>query len=105
MVASDNMRGGTEGIVLAQHRIGSRAGQLTDRIRVHHVTKINYTDDRLTSLIGGIHQDIVIVGIVVNNTLAQGWQHGYNVCFELLHEVLNNGASRRLGDMLEVLTD
>src|SRR3979411_2803976 len=105
MVASDNVRGGTEGIVFAQHRIGSRDGKLTDRIRVHHVTKINYTDDRLTSLIGGVPPDIVNAGIVVNNTLAQSWQHRQNMGLELLHEVLNNGASFWRCDMLEIIAD
>ncbi len=85
MVASDNLRGGTEGIVLAQHRIGGRDGEFTDRIRVHHIAKIDYADQRFTSDSGGTHQDIVIIGIVVNNTLTQGRQHGQNMGLELLH--------------------
>ncbi len=105
MVASDNLRGGTEGIVLAQHRIGGRDGEFTDRIRVHHIAKIDYADQRFTSDSGGTHQDIVIIGIVVNNTLTQGRQHGQNMGLELLHEVLNNGVSFWYCDMLEIIAD
>src|SRR5216683_1033162 len=105
VVASNDMRSSREWISLTHHRISGSDSKLADCVRVHHVAKVDHADD-LPAFPGGVaDQDIVVVGIIVNDTHAQRRQRGQHLCFKGREKTLDNSASFRLYDVLEIIAD
>src|SRR6266699_2255042 len=70
VVASNNMCGSREWIDLTHHCISSGDCKLADRVRVYHVAKVDHADDLPGSPGEVANQDIVVVGIIVNDAHA-----------------------------------
>ncbi len=73
VIASDDRRCRRQWIGFAQHGVGRGNGEFADSAGLHHVAKINHTDDTaMLACACDARQDIVIVGVVVNDAGAQG---------------------------------
>ena len=71
MVAGDHRRRRGPRNLLAQHDVGGRDGKLADGDGEDHVTKINKPAEPQPRWVAVIHQEIVVVGIVVDDAVVE----------------------------------
>ena len=105
MVACHDRRGSREGVGFVQHGVGGGDGETADCVRVHHVAEVDHADDLPRPGISAADQDIIIVGIAVNDTHAQPGQDRQDVRRELREKVFDDSTLCGLRNMLEVVAN
>ena len=99
-VAGGDEGGSRQRVLTVEHEVGGGDGELGDGDRVARVTEVDETGEN--RLVVGIHprQQIVVVGVVVDNAALETLEMRDHVVAEVLHVALDQLTPRRLGDLL-----
>ncbi len=105
VVASHHVSGGGQWIGLVEHGVSGGDCQLKNGGGVHHVAKINQPGDAARLLAPGRDQHVVVVGVAVDDALAQFRQTGNHLVLKMFQYVLDERKLIRLLNSVDALAD
>src|SRR5579862_3372051 len=99
VVTPDNMHRRGDRVWLVQHGIGASNCQFADDLRVYHVPEIQKPGDPLFPGTLAAHQQVIVVGIIVNDAVAETFEPGQKIGFKVIEPALNHRPSGTLWDV------